>query len=167
MRQTAHDIWACELFLSRPVSLTARMKNKNRRGGHCHGMRGRAKPLSLPVWTRTLLSPAIRRPPMPAAVSQMWRTSCPVTTLIDAVYFAWPATTSPARHYASRLMETNDIDLKIRCQARFRHIDGMLGIASDTAGMTGTTRGDIRDELFCWQALQFCNSACQRSNRTT
>jgi hypothetical protein len=68
MRQNAYGVWACELFLSRPVSLTARMKNKNRRGGHCHGMQGRAKPLSLLKWTRTLLSPAIRRPPMSAAV---------------------------------------------------------------------------------------------------
>jgi hypothetical protein len=68
MRQKAHGIWACEIFLSRPVSLTARMENKNRRGGHCHGMQGRAKPLSLPERTRTLLSPAIRRSPMSAAV---------------------------------------------------------------------------------------------------
>jgi len=28
MRQKAHGIWACELFLSRPVSLTARKKMK-------------------------------------------------------------------------------------------------------------------------------------------
>jgi hypothetical protein len=68
MRQKAHGIWACEFFLSRPVSLTARMENKNRRGDHYDGMQGRAKPLSLPERTRTLLSPAIRRPPMSAAV---------------------------------------------------------------------------------------------------
>jgi hypothetical protein len=104
MRQKAHFIWACELFLSRPVSLTARIENKNRRGGDYHGLQGRAKPLSLPEWMRTLLSPAIRRSPMSAAVSQMWRTGCPVTTLINAVYFAWPATTLAARRYASRLM---------------------------------------------------------------
>ena len=33
MRQKTHGIWACELFLSLPVSLTARMENKNRRSG--------------------------------------------------------------------------------------------------------------------------------------
>ena len=33
MRQKAHGIWACAIFLSRPVSLTARMENKNRRSG--------------------------------------------------------------------------------------------------------------------------------------
>ena len=68
MRQKAHGIWACVIILSRPVSLTARMENKNRRGGHCDEMQGRAKSLSLPEWTRTLLSPAIRRSPMSAAV---------------------------------------------------------------------------------------------------
>jgi hypothetical protein len=68
MRQKAHGYWVCEIFLSRPVSLTARIENKNRRSGHCHEMQGRAKPLSLHEWTRTLLSPAIRRSPMSAAV---------------------------------------------------------------------------------------------------
>jgi hypothetical protein len=68
MRSKAHGIWACEIFLSLPVSLTARMENKNRRGGRYHEMQGRAKALSLPEWTRTLLSPAIRRSPMSAAV---------------------------------------------------------------------------------------------------
>ena len=76
MRQKAHGIWAYELFLSRPVSLTARMENKNRRGGHCHELQRRAKPLSLPEWTRTLLSPAIRQQPMSAAV---WKCGVPET----------------------------------------------------------------------------------------
>jgi len=33
MHQKAQGIWACAIFLSRPVSLTARMENKNRRSG--------------------------------------------------------------------------------------------------------------------------------------
>lgn len=150
MRQKAHGVWACELFLSRPVSLTARMENKNRRGGYCHGMQGRAKPLSLPEWTRTLLSPAIRRPPMSAAVSQMWRTSCPVTTLINAVCFAWPATTLAAMCYASRLMKRKIIDWGNGCQARVRSGAGITGTGGARSGLTGTAQDE-------WQELVFFN----------
>ena len=49
MRQKAHGIWACELFLSRPVSLTAKMENKNRRGGKttkCRDKRNRYRCLN-------------------------------------------------------------------------------------------------------------------------
>ena len=148
MRQKAHGIWVCELFLSRPVTLTARMENKNRRGGYCHGMQGRAKPLSLPEWTRTLLSPAIRRSPMSAAVSQMWRTSCPVTTLINAVCFAWPATTLAAMRYASRLMKRKIIDWGNGCQARVRSGAGITGTGGERSGLTGTARDE-------WQELFF------------
>jgi hypothetical protein len=87
-------------FLSLPVSLTAKTENKNRLGGDCRGMQGRAKSLSLPEWTRTLLSPAIRRSPMSATVVKCGEP----TPLINAVCFAWPATTLAARHDASRLM---------------------------------------------------------------
>ena len=99
-RSKAHGYWVYEIFLSLPVSLTTRMENKNRRGGHCDEMQGRAKSLSLPEWTRTLMSPAIRRSPMSATVVKCGEP----TPLINAVCFAWPATTLAARHDASRLM---------------------------------------------------------------
>jgi len=36
---------------------------------------------------------------------EMWRTGYPMTPLLNAVCFAWPATTFAAMRYASRLME--------------------------------------------------------------
>ena len=109
-------------------------------------MQGRAKPLSLLKWTRTLLSPAIRRPPMSATVSQMWRTSCPVTTLINAVCFAWPA-----------------IEREIRCQAGFRRVARTNGTVRKTEGLAGAM-GDESQELFFLGRLWLPCNGCLQSD---
>ena len=70
---------------------------------------------------------------------QMWRTGCPVTTLINAVCFAWPATTLAARHDASRLMgqtiATQKSGVKRGCSGYSMH----TGSVRDVEGMAGTT----------------------------
>ena len=85
---------------------------------------------------------------MSAAVSQMWRTSCPVTTLINAVCFAWPATTFGREALRVTADGMHDIGLEIKCQAGLTRVARAHGTVRETAGLSGTERDEWPELIF-------------------
>ena len=123
------------------------MENKNRRSGHCHEMQGRAKPLSLLEWTRTLLSPAIRRSPMSAAVLKCDAPESDPATLECCLFCV------ASYHFGREALRVtvdaaNDIDRRIGSQAGNGSYIYRTKTDRVAIEMTRTTRDEIQGELF-------------------
>jgi uncharacterized protein YfbU (UPF0304 family) len=89
---------------------------------------------------------------------EMWRTGYPISPLLNAVCFAWPATTLAVKHDASRLMARTISTVKSSVKRWLGSKPRHSGTGRDADELAGTTKDKIIRKIFSSRVMQNCDT---------
>jgi hypothetical protein len=88
----------------------------------------------------------------------MWRTGYPISPLLNAVCFAWPATTLAVKHDASRLMARTISTVKSSVKRWLGSKPRHSGTGRDADELAGTTKDKISRKISSSRMMLNCDT---------